>query len=367
MADTLDINESPPSKQEIIKAIRELKNGKSPGFDNLPPEVFKKDPITSANILHPIFVEIWENEKIPKEWKKGLLVKLPKKGDLTECRNWRGITLLPIPSKILTRIILNRIKDPIDNKLRREQAGFRKNCSCVDLINTLRIILEQSTEFQTPLYLAFIDFEKAFDSLQRSVIWKVLREYGVPIKLLNIIKETYDGYECQVVHQNKLTDPFSVQTGVKQGCLLSPILFLMVLDKVMRKVNEGKRRGIRWKVTERLEDVDYADDLCLLSHNISDMKEKIKDLVEAGKKVGLRINEGKTKEMRINNSHNDNLSINNQAIERVQQFQYLGSMVSENGGTDEDVLKRINKAKAAFAQLRPIWRPIRTNSEDTQN
>lgn len=64
MADTLDINESPPSKQEIIKAIRELKNGKSPGFDNLPPEVFKKDPITSANILHPIFVEIWENEKV---------------------------------------------------------------------------------------------------------------------------------------------------------------------------------------------------------------------------------------------------------------------------------------------------------------
>uniref|UniRef100_A0A8D9ADY8 Craniofacial development protein 2 n=1 Tax=Cacopsylla melanoneura TaxID=428564 RepID=A0A8D9ADY8_9HEMI len=356
--ETVDQNISvgPPTKQEIVNAIRELKNSKAPGNDNLPPEVFKQDPITSANILHPIFCEIWENEQIPKEWKKGLLVKLPKKGDLTECRNWRGITLLPIPSKILTRVILNRIKDTIDSKLRREQAGFRKNCSCVDLINTLRIILEQSMEYQTPLYLAFIDFEKAFDSIQRTVIWKVLKDYGVPAKLVNIVKETYDEYECQVIHQNKLTDPFPVQTGVKQGCLLSPILFLMVLDKVMKKVNEERRRGIRWKLTEILEDIDYADDLCLLSHNIRDLTGKINDLVNEGRKMGLKINEGKTKEMRINNTNNEDIVINNQTIERVQQFQYLGSIVTETGGTDEDVLQRIKKAKAAFAQLRPIWR-----------
>ncbi|KAL1445995.1 hypothetical protein WDU94_003677 [Cyamophila willieti] len=274
-----NISEEPPTKIEIQRAIKELKNGKAPGIDNLPPEIFKQYPSITADILHPIFKQIWEKERIPFDWKKGLLVKLPKKGDLMECKNWRGITLLSIPSKILTRIILNRIKDSVDQKLRREQAGFRKDCSCVDLINTLRIILEQSTEFQTPLYLTFIDFEKAFDSIDRRVIWSVLKEYGVPQKLINLIKETYDEYQCQI--------------GVKQGCLISPIIFLMILDRVMRKVTDGKRRGIRWSLTERLEDIDYADDLCLLSHNINDMKDKIKDLVEEGKKVGLKINEGK--------------------------------------------------------------------------
>lgn len=351
-----NISESAPTKAEIIKAIKVLKTGKSSGIDNLPPEVFKFTPGLTAEILHPLFQQIWEKEQSPKEWKKGLLVKLPKKGDLTECKNWRGITLLPIASKILTRVILNRIKDVVDQKLRREQAGFRKDCSCVDLINTLRIILEQSTEFKTPLYLAFIDFEKAFDSIHRSAIWKIMSEYGIPEKIIRIIRETYDDYECQVVHQNKLTDPFPVKTGVKQGCLLSPIIFLMVLDRIMKRVNENKRRGIRWNMTGRLEDIDYADDLCLLSHNIGDLKSKIKDLEEEGRRVGLKINEGKTKEMRINNNNNEDLEVNGGTIERVAKFQYLGSIVAETGGTDEDVVKRINKAKAAFAQLRPIWR-----------
>uniref|UniRef100_A0A8D9ACT3 Craniofacial development protein 2 n=2 Tax=Cacopsylla melanoneura TaxID=428564 RepID=A0A8D9ACT3_9HEMI len=356
LSTTNNISEEPPTKNEIQRAIKELKNGKAPGIDNLPPEIFKQHPSITADILHTIFKQIWETDQIPLDWKKGLLVKLPKKGDLTECKNWRGITLLSIPSKILTRIILNRIKDSVDQKLRREQAGFRKDCSCVDLINTLRIILEQSTEFQTPLYAAFIDFEKAFDSIDRRVIWSVLKEYGVPQKLINLIKETYNEYQCQVIHRNNLTESFPVQIGVKQGCLLSPIIFLMVLDRVMRKVTDGKRRGIRWTLTERLEDIDYADDLCLLSHNINDMKNKIKDLIEEGKKVGLKINEGKTKELRINNNNNEDLIVNGQKIERVKEFQYLGSIISEKGGTDEDIKSRINKAKAAFAQLRPIWR-----------
>ena len=343
----------PPTKTEIMKAIKEIKSGKAPGADNIEPEILKANPELTADILHNLLEEIWEKEIIPEDWKKGLLIKLPKKGDLSLCNNWRGITLLSIPSKILTRIILNRIKDIVDNKLRKEQAGFRKERSCIDMINTLRIVVEQSTEYQTPLYLSFVDFEKAFDSLRRDTMWRALKQFGIPSKIINIIRVIYKEYKCQVIHEGKITKPFNVKTGVRQGCLLSPIIFIMVLDGVMRKSTK-KPRGIQWSLTERLEDIDFADDLCLMSHRLIDMKEKMEELSKEGKKVGLKINESKTKEMRINSKNQEELLVDGKVIEQVEQFQYLGSLVSKNGGTDEDVQQRIRKAKGAFAQLAPI-------------
>ena len=100
----------------------------------------------------------------------GYLVKLPKRGDLGLCKNWRGIMLLSVPSKVFCWIILERLKHALDRKLHCLQAGFRKDKSCTDHIATLRIIIEQSTEWQTPLYMNFIDFEKAFDSVDRVTV-----------------------------------------------------------------------------------------------------------------------------------------------------------------------------------------------------
>ena len=124
---------------------------------------------------------------IPLDWKEGYLIKLPNKGDLSNCANYRGITLLAVPGKVFNRVLLNRMKDEVDTQLRDQQAGFRKDRSCVDQIATLRIILEQSSEWNSPLYIHFVDFEKAFDSVDRDTIWKLLRHYGVPVKFVNII------------------------------------------------------------------------------------------------------------------------------------------------------------------------------------
>lgn len=138
----------------------------------------------AADVLHPLFQDIWLKEKIPKEWGKGIIIKIPKKGDLSNCDNWRGITLLSVPSKIFTRVILNRTRDAMETILRKSQYGFRPNKSCTDLINTLRIIMEQSSEWNNPLYLIFVDFVKAFDLLNREFIWRRLSKIGIPTKLL---------------------------------------------------------------------------------------------------------------------------------------------------------------------------------------
>ena len=140
-----------PSKEEIHKAIKQLRNGKATGPDNIPAEALKADVETSTEMLYPLFRDIWEKEEVPAEWKEGYLIKLPKKGDLTSCSNYRGITLLSIPGKIFNRVILNSLKEAVDPHLRDHQAGFRKNRSCTDQIATLRIILEQSLEWSSPL------------------------------------------------------------------------------------------------------------------------------------------------------------------------------------------------------------------------
>ena len=149
-------------------------NGKAAGPDDIPPEAMKDAEEVNRGVLHTLFSDIWETEEIPSDWKEGYIVKIPKKGDLSSCSNYRGISLLSVPSKIFNRVILNRIKDAVDPSLRDNQAGFRKNRSCTDQIATLRIIIEQSQEWRTPLYVNFLDYEKAFDSVDRTTLWKLL-------------------------------------------------------------------------------------------------------------------------------------------------------------------------------------------------
>ena len=102
-----EITTKEPTKEEIKKALREQNIGKAAGIDNIPPEILKEDMEMTIEILQPLFAKIWKTKSIPEDWKRGLLVKIPKNGDITNCNNWRGITLLSVPSKVLSRIILN--------------------------------------------------------------------------------------------------------------------------------------------------------------------------------------------------------------------------------------------------------------------
>jgi hypothetical protein len=154
-------------KREIIEAIKAVKKGKAAGIDNIPSEILQADPHLSTEILYPLFLDIWKEERFPKDWKEGIIVKMQKKGDYGNCKNWRGITLLVVISKVSTRIILDRISVILEVEIRKEQAGFRPNRSCTDQINALRITIEQSLEFHSPLYLLFVDYQKAFDSVDR--------------------------------------------------------------------------------------------------------------------------------------------------------------------------------------------------------
>ena len=118
-----------------------------------------------------------------------------------------------MPGKVFNRVILERVKDTVDSQLRDQQAGFRKNRSCKDQIATLRIIVEQSLEWNSALYINFLDYEKAFHSVDRETLWKLLRHYGIPSKLVSLIKSNYEGMTCRVIHEGQFSRQFRVHTG----------------------------------------------------------------------------------------------------------------------------------------------------------
>jgi hypothetical protein len=120
------------------------------------------------------------------------------------CNNWRGIILLSIPSKVFCIVLISRNTEAVDKKQRQEQAGFRKGRGCIDHIFVLRNILEQCYEWQRKLPINFVDFEKAFESLQRDSIWQSLRNYGISSKIVQIIKQFFTNFSCTIKVITKL-------------------------------------------------------------------------------------------------------------------------------------------------------------------
>ena len=200
--------------------------------------------------------------------------------------------LLSVPRKVLNRVILDRLKTGVDAKLRDHQAGVRKDRSCTDQIATLRIIAEQSMEWDSSLYINFVDYEKAFDSLDRDTLWKLLQHY-------------------------------SWRTWTLQ----------------MTSVSSHTATNRCRKKTEQLNTVSIQ--------------------------LGLNINRSKTKIMKANTKNNNPITLNGEPLEETDSFTYLGSTINKNGGTEEDVKARIQKARVAFIMLRTIWRAkqIRINTK----
>ena len=186
-------------------------------------------------------------------------------------------------------------------------------------------------------------------------MWKLFRHYRMPDKIVTVIRVLYEGFSTQVIHNGQKTQPLNMRTGVRQGCLLSPLLFLVALDWVTRTAFDRKR-GIQWTLRTSLEDLYFADDLALLSHRIQDLRDKTGVLEVQSAKVGLKINATKTKLMPIGTKRGDGVSVAGERFEEVDEFTYLGSIVSKKRGTDEDIQARIGKVRQAFAMLRPIWR-----------
>ena len=244
---------------------------------------------------------------------------------------------------------MKRLSLAVYLKLREEQAGFMRGRGCIDHIFTLRNIIEQSTEWQRTLYVNFVDFAKAFDSVHRHSLWKILRAYAIPSHLAEIIKSFYDNWRWW----HLIWSPHWCQAGV---CHVH-ITFQPCCGLDHAAHHWDHIRGIRWTPFSYLEDLDYADDQALLSHTYKHIEEKTERLnTFKAKQVGLNISGKKTEIMALNTTNTRPVQIDNEELPYTDRFTYLGSIISRDGGTDLGIQNRLNKARNSLNMMNKVWR-----------
>ena len=233
-------------RTELLTAIKQLRNGASSGPDLLLNEFFKNGSETLVTYLHNLFNKLFQMGYFPENWSEGFIVPIFKKGDINEVSNYRGITLLSTLGKLFTRILNNRFNKWAEeyNVYIEAQAGFRKHMSTIDNIFVLNGLITHCINNNEYLYCCFVDFTKAFDYVERDILWYKLIKIGVRGRMLDIIKSIYTTVRSRVKNNNTLSESFSCNIGVRQGECLSPFLFAMYVNDLEQELDDKGVNGI---------------------------------------------------------------------------------------------------------------------------
>jgi len=210
--------------------------GKASGKDGIPAEVYKALRGEALQAFLSVLASIWEEEDMPSELRDASIVALYKnKGTRAACGNYRGISLLSIAGKILARVMLNRLLSSVsEQNLPESQCGFRPDRSTIDMVFTVRQMQEKCLEQNLNLYTVFIDLTKAFDTVNRDALWVILSKLGCPAKFTKLIQLFHVDMTGEVLSGGEPSDRFSISNGVKQGCVLAPVLFNLFFTQVLR-------------------------------------------------------------------------------------------------------------------------------------
>ena len=222
---------------EVEKALKLAKNGKAVGIDNLPNDILKC--LHVKDVLHSLFNKCFQYGIVPNIWSQTLLCPIVKPGkDPRIPTNCHGISLISTVSKLFSTILNARLVNFIDNNniLCEEQNGFRKARSCTEHIYIMSTIIRMKKKNNQSVFACFIDFSKAFDSVNRDLLWFRLLNYGIDGKFLQVLKVMYDNLKICVTLHNYLTNWFSSNVGVRQGDTLSPTLFNLFVNDLSTEI-----------------------------------------------------------------------------------------------------------------------------------
>ena len=344
-------NANHPILREEVAAVKSLKKGKSAGVDNIPAELHQQGGEAMVNALLIVCNKIWRTGEWPTPWTQSLVITLPKNGNLHLCQNYRTISLISHPSKVMLKIILNCLKPEAEIIIAEEQAGFRPGRSTTEQIFNLRILCERYLQHQQDLYHVCIDFNKAFDRVWHAALRATMRLYNINTNLINAIQNLCDKATSAVCFNGNIGGWFRTTVGVRQGCLLSSTLFNIFLERIMADALEDHKSTV--SIGGRtISNLRFADDIDGLAGSELELANLVERLDETFTAYEMQISVEKTTLMTNNtNGISSNIRVNGEKLETVQSFKYLGA----DEGPMPEIRFRIAQTIAALTKLEIIW------------
>src|SRR5207248_220133 len=242
---------------EIQEAIKEMKNGKVSGVDDIPAEFLKMLDEKAMHSLSKLCMEIYETGIWPEDFTKVVMIPIPKKVNATECADHRTISLISHASKILLKIITKRLENKAEMIMGKTQFGFRRGCGTREAIGVMRTVCERSLEHGNDIFICFVDFEKAFDRVDWVKMLDILRSIGIDWRDRRLILNLYMKQKVVVKVMQEYSEESDIGRGVRQGCCMSPLLFNIYAETMMTEAMEGIEEGVKIG-GQLLKDIRFA-------------------------------------------------------------------------------------------------------------
>ena len=313
-------------EKETQDAVIRLKTGKAGGCDEVVAEVLKKGGENIVKALHKMCEKVWQEETLPTDWTRGIIFPIYKDGDNRDPSNYRGITLLSIVGKVYAQILNDRLVRWSEKHkiIVEEQGGFRPRRGCPDQLFTLVELLRNRGKKGT--YCCFIDVKKAFDRVFRAGLWERVAEEGVRGKMWRVLVSIYNTVESCVKVKEDLTEWFPVSTGVRQGCILSPFLYALFINGLVREIN-ALNLGVKINNEYKLSALLYADDIVLIAEHRYALQKMLDVVSKYAQKWRFELNPKKSEVVVFGEKYpprNVQWKLGGQIIRQVTKYKYLG-------------------------------------------
>lgn len=334
---------------EITEVLKGVKINKAPGEDRIPYEFYKNAPMELLVELAECYNNLYNKMNVDETFTLSVIYPILKKGNANLASNYRGISFMNCIAKILMGIMNSRLYKWTEqhNVLTEYQAGFRKGYSTMDNIYNLAAIVHLKLNQKRKVYAFFVDFKAAFDKVSRSSLMYKLHSLGVSTKMVNFLASVYYLTKSTVWNGSELSEPFETISGVKQGCLLSPLLFSLYINDLHEHLGGGIFVD---EINVRL--LLYADDIVILSDDIMTLQEMINNLEKYCDCWNLEVNLAKSKIMVFRNggrlSRLEKWVFKGEDVEIVKQYNYLGMILTPKMSFSKHIENRYNMAKSSI-------------------